>query len=82
MDRRQRKTRKAIFDAFAKLLDTKSYSNITVQEIYQQILFLDNTVLMIVLSKSPEFLHGFLYELSGGEESYLTLHRRLVFFPS
>lgn len=33
MDRRQQKTRKAIFQAFTELLETKSYSNITVQEI-------------------------------------------------
>ncbi len=33
MDRRQRKTRRAIFDAFAALLETRSYSNITVQNI-------------------------------------------------
>ena len=33
MDRRQKKTRKAIFDAFAALLEQKNYEKITVQEI-------------------------------------------------
>ena len=33
MDRRQRKTREAIFKAFIDLLSTKSYNNITVAEI-------------------------------------------------
>ena len=33
MDRRQRKTREAIFDAFSELLTHRSYSQITVQEI-------------------------------------------------
>lgn len=33
MDRRQQKTREAIFQAFGSLLGHKSYSNITVQEI-------------------------------------------------
>lgn len=33
MDRRQKKTRQAVYDAFAALLEVKTYSNITVQEI-------------------------------------------------
>lgn len=33
MDRRQKKTRLAVYDAFTELLETRSYSSVTVQEI-------------------------------------------------
>lgn len=36
MDRRQQKTRKAIFDAFHSLLEQKKYNSITVQKIIDQ----------------------------------------------
>ena len=36
MDRRQKRTRQAVFDAITALLEEKSYSNITVQEIIDQ----------------------------------------------
>ena len=36
MDRRQQKTRQAVFDAFAHLLERKTYANITVQDIIDE----------------------------------------------
>jgi len=36
MDRRQQKTRKAVFDAFVKLLARKGYGSITVQELIDE----------------------------------------------
>ena len=36
MDRRQKKTRQAVFEAFTRLLEKKNYSGITVQEIIDE----------------------------------------------
>ena len=36
MDRRKQKTRQAVFDAFARLLERKNYINITVQDIIDE----------------------------------------------
>ena len=36
MDRRQQKTRQAVFDAFAHLLENKTYANITVQDLIDE----------------------------------------------
>ncbi len=36
MDRRQKKTKKAIYDAFIRLLEKKNYNHITVQEIIDE----------------------------------------------
>ena len=36
MDRRKKKTRQAVYDAFTTLLEEKTYSNITVQEIIDE----------------------------------------------
>lgn len=36
MDRRQKKTRQAVYDAFTRLLEDKTYSNITVQAIIDE----------------------------------------------
>ena len=33
MDRRQKRTKQSIYDAFTNLLEKKSYSNITLQDI-------------------------------------------------
>ena len=40
MDRRQLKTRKAIFQAFNRLLEKKHFNNITVQEIFSHMNFI------------------------------------------
>ena len=36
MDRRQQKTRQSVFEAFARLLERKTYANITVQDIIDE----------------------------------------------